>query len=38
MSRREQIRLDDDEVRAFLEKSQTVILVSNGRPSAAATF
>ena len=30
MSRREQIRLDDDEVRAFLEKSQTVILVSNG--------
>ena len=30
MSRRDQIRLTDDEVRSFLEQSKTVILVSNG--------
>jgi PPOX class probable F420-dependent enzyme len=31
MSRRDQIRLTDDEIRDFLASSKTVILVSNGR-------
>lgn len=31
MSRRDQIRLSDDEIRDFLDERKTVILVSNGR-------
>ena len=30
MSRRDQIRLADDEIRSFLESEKTIILVSNG--------
>lgn len=30
MSRRDQIRMTDDEIRSFLESSKTVILTSNG--------